>query len=225
MTIGESEEVGDDDRDQRICDIYGGSDDVKSGIRVRAAEFTEVKVVGLKLKTREYCLDLVLNALTKNYTTMEARQCSAEDIIEDAIKAEYDLFTNTKGITMYRWKIIKLISSITGNTDEILDHVIQDLKNMDIKPRLHRDEDEHEDGDDDGCVNGRGSRCSDKAADSEDGGEKAGVRTLMSRFKTKDIVQAPPSGFNDPIPNVLCQAICINGEQCNKKVAVFPLLA
>ena len=90
--------------------------------RVKAAEFTEVKISGLDLKTREDYLGLTQTSLTRNYKNLETfktKDCSTEDILGAAIEAEYEVFTSNKVITMYRKRMAQLISSIKKDTDSL----------------------------------------------------------------------------------------------------------
>ena len=84
--------------------------------RVRAAEFTAGKVAGLDVKTREDYLDLIENSLTKNYQLMGDGSLKSKDLLDAAIDAEYEGFTNIKDVNMYRKKVATLIHGIKSCT-------------------------------------------------------------------------------------------------------------
>ena len=91
--------------------------------RVRAAEFTETKVAGLDLKTRESYYDLLVAALTTNYEaalSFRTKEMSLGEIGDAGVEAEYNIFTSNKTTTMYRSKLANLIQRVKKETKELL---------------------------------------------------------------------------------------------------------
>ena len=91
--------------------------------RVRAAEFTETKVAGLDLKTRETFCDLLVSILEKNYEaarSFRTKEMSLVEIREAGVEAEYGVFTSNKTTTMYRSKVAKIIQQVKKETSELL---------------------------------------------------------------------------------------------------------
>ena len=91
--------------------------------RVRAAEFTETKVAGLDLKTRESYYDLLVSALTTNYEaarSFRTKEMSLMEIGEAGVEAEYEVFTSNKTTTMYRSKLANMIQGCKKETSELL---------------------------------------------------------------------------------------------------------
>ena len=91
--------------------------------RVRAAEFTETKVAGLDLKTRESYYDLLVSALTMNYEatrSFNTKEMTTGEIGEAGVEAEYKAFTSITTTTMYRSKLAKLIQKVKKETSDLL---------------------------------------------------------------------------------------------------------
>jgi len=91
--------------------------------RVRAAEFTETKVAGLDLKTRESFYGLLVSTLTANYEaarSFRTKEMSLVEISEAGVEAEYGVFTSNKTTTMYRSKVANLIQRVKKETSELL---------------------------------------------------------------------------------------------------------
>jgi len=91
--------------------------------KVKAAEFTSGKITGLDVKTREDYLGLVETSLGKNYEVCQSQKelkMQTFEILEAAVDAEYEVFTNNKVVTMYRKKMAVLIHSIKKDTANIL---------------------------------------------------------------------------------------------------------
>jgi len=91
--------------------------------RVKAAEFTEKKIAGLDLKTREDYLGLVTSSLTRNQETTatfrskEQGLLSTSHLLEASVEEEYKVFTTNKVITMYRKRMAQVISGIKKETE------------------------------------------------------------------------------------------------------------
>ncbi len=82
---------------------------VAKDCRVRAAEATSTKISGLTISKRESYLNLLINALEKNYSTLSsmdedvaAKSLSKSDFIQCAVDLEYGIFSGNKVMTMYR---------------------------------------------------------------------------------------------------------------------------
>ena len=104
--------------------------------RVRAAEFTSGKIAGLDVKTREDYLGLIENSLTKNYQLMGDGSLKSKDLLDAAIDAEYEGFTNNKVVTMYRKKVATLIHGIKSCTSKKeMSPLLTDFKPKPPEPR------------------------------------------------------------------------------------------
>jgi len=102
-------------------------DDDKASIgyaKVKAAEFTSGKIAGLEVRTREDYLGLVESSLARNYEVAGEveKRLQKVDILDAAVEAEYEVFTNNKVVTMYRKKMAVLIQSIKKDTGNIVLH-------------------------------------------------------------------------------------------------------
>merc|ERR1712142_1174375 len=102
-------------------------DDEKASIgyaKVKAAEFTSGKIAGLEVRTREDYLGLVESSLARNYEVAGEveKRLQKVDILDAAVEAEYEVFTNNKVVTMYRKKMAVLIQSIKKDTGNIVLH-------------------------------------------------------------------------------------------------------
>ncbi|KAK8391625.1 hypothetical protein O3P69_017276 [Scylla paramamosain] len=87
-----------------------------------SAQFTS-KIVGLNIATRESYLQLVSQALSKNYEVCwqpgagrsHLKECDIEDV---ATKMEYQVFTSTNVMMMYRKGMMSLMMSLRKDTGE-----------------------------------------------------------------------------------------------------------
>ncbi|XP_050532250.1 ATP-dependent DNA helicase Q5-like [Daktulosphaira vitifoliae] len=90
---------------------------------VRAASSTNTKVNGLQLSVREELLRYLEEHLKKNveaysYSRPSSKKVSTKDIHNIAINLEYEAFTSSKVVSIYRRTIAKTISEIKINTNK-----------------------------------------------------------------------------------------------------------
>ncbi|XP_060533131.1 ATP-dependent DNA helicase Q5-like [Cylas formicarius] len=102
--------------------------------RVKAASSSSTKVKGLTLATREQYLSKIVDILYLNYMECEQRDSQAldkKDVEDCSVDLEYQVFSSTTSMTMYRNGIAKLISGIKKCTDSKLVHE----KLVDFQPK------------------------------------------------------------------------------------------
>ncbi|KAK4304898.1 hypothetical protein Pmani_023165 [Petrolisthes manimaculis] len=89
--------------------------------KLTRAQFTS-KIIGLNVGTRESYLQLISQALTKNYETCHGggglSQLKESDIEDVAVKLEYNVFTSCSVMMMYRKGIMSLMMSIRKDTSQ-----------------------------------------------------------------------------------------------------------
>ncbi|KAH1011652.1 hypothetical protein HUJ04_000975 [Dendroctonus ponderosae] len=101
--------------------------------RVQAAASSSSKVKGLTLGIREQYLSKILDTLYANYTECVADQSLDKKDIEDcSIELEYEVFSSTTTMTIYRNGLAKLISNIKKCTTN--KSVYDKLENFQPKP-------------------------------------------------------------------------------------------
>ncbi|XP_050302444.1 ATP-dependent DNA helicase Q5-like [Anthonomus grandis grandis] len=104
--------------------------------RVKAAASTSSKVKGLTLGTREQYLSKIVDTLYANYTECATNQTLDKKDVEDcSVDLEYDIFTATTTMTMYRNGFARLISNIKKSTSDKI--VYEKLVNFTPKPAKH----------------------------------------------------------------------------------------
>lgn len=92
--------------------------------RCKAAESTSTKVNGLTVGSRESYLSLLIDALKTNLNTMKGIQepkkpLSRKDVEQCAIDLEYEIFSSSTVISLYRRAMTKMISSIKTCSDNL----------------------------------------------------------------------------------------------------------
>ncbi|KAK3878866.1 hypothetical protein Pcinc_016526 [Petrolisthes cinctipes] len=89
--------------------------------KLTSAQFTS-KIIGLNVGTRESYLQLIFQALTKNYETCcgggGPSQLKELDIEDVAVKLEYNVFTPCTVMMMYRKGIMSLMMGIRKDTSQ-----------------------------------------------------------------------------------------------------------
>ncbi|XP_045494589.1 ATP-dependent DNA helicase Q5-like [Colias croceus] len=92
--------------------------------KCKAADSTSTKVNGLIVATRENYLSLLNNALSENLTALKGvdeptRTLSKNDVEQCAIELEYEAFSNSTVISLYRRALTKLISNVKASKDQL----------------------------------------------------------------------------------------------------------
>ncbi|VVD04597.1 unnamed protein product [Leptidea sinapis] len=92
--------------------------------KCKAADSTGTKVNGLTVACRESYLSLLTDALNNNMTNMKGieeptRALSRRDIEQCAVELEYEAFSNSTVISLYRRALTKLISAIKGCSESL----------------------------------------------------------------------------------------------------------
>ncbi|CAH2108290.1 unnamed protein product [Euphydryas editha] len=92
--------------------------------KCQAADSTEKKVNGLTVAGRENYLSLLTDALRNNLKILEGidepeKNLSERDIEQCAIELEYEAFSNSTVISLYRRAMAKLISSVKSCKDNL----------------------------------------------------------------------------------------------------------
>ncbi|KAL7633291.1 UNVERIFIED_CONTAM: hypothetical protein RMT77_016396 [Armadillidium vulgare] len=94
--------------------------------RLKAAQYTGTKIVGLNIATRESYYQLILQSLTKNYNTCivlpqyesnAANKLSERDIEDIALDLEYQKFTSNSVKMMYQKGMMSVMMNIRKNTE------------------------------------------------------------------------------------------------------------
>lgn len=105
---------------RRTESISRESDEEVVSSKVRAAASTTLKVTGLTVQVRERNVDLLTEALQKNYDSCKPKEFehnfNSRDVEDVAINMEYEIFTTKTNMTMYRSSIAKLMSLVKKNT-------------------------------------------------------------------------------------------------------------
>ncbi|KAJ8028307.1 ATP-dependent DNA helicase Q5 [Holothuria leucospilota] len=76
------------------------------------------KIPGLTVKSREYCLKTIENALAINRDSLKITNRTAKDVLDTALSLEYKVFQGAKKVNMYKAKIISLAGEIKKCTQE-----------------------------------------------------------------------------------------------------------
>ncbi|XP_038214428.1 ATP-dependent DNA helicase Q5 [Zerene cesonia] len=92
--------------------------------KCKAADSTSTKVNGLTVATRENYLSLLKNALNENLSALKGvdeptRTLSKNDVEQCAVELEYDAFSNSTVISLYRRALTKLISNVKASKDQL----------------------------------------------------------------------------------------------------------
>ncbi|XP_013177925.1 PREDICTED: ATP-dependent DNA helicase Q5-like [Papilio xuthus] len=144
---GESRRVGEEtkslilkefaERKKRITDVDRQASDAVSAVnsKCRAAENTATKVNGLTVESRDSYLSFLIEALNTNLASMKdvdepEKPLKRKDVEQCAIDLEYEAFSNSTVISLYRRAMIKLISSVKACTE----HLFPRLKKF--EPRM-----------------------------------------------------------------------------------------
>ncbi|XP_013142720.1 PREDICTED: ATP-dependent DNA helicase Q5 [Papilio polytes] len=125
------------ERKKRITEVDRQASDAVSAVnsKCRAAENTATKVNGLTVASRDSYLSLLLEALNNNLASMKdvdepEKPLKRKDVEQCAIDLEYEAFSNSTVISLYRRAMIKLISSVKACTE----HLFPRLKKF--EPRM-----------------------------------------------------------------------------------------
>ncbi|XP_014356821.2 ATP-dependent DNA helicase Q5 [Papilio machaon] len=144
---GESRRVGEEtkslilkefaERKKRIMDVDRQASDAVNAVnsKCRAAENTVTKVNGLTVASRDSYLSLLIEALNANLASMKdidepEKPLKRKDVEQCAIDLEYEAFSNSTVISLYRRAMVKLISSVKACTE----HLFPRLKKF--EPRM-----------------------------------------------------------------------------------------
>ncbi|XP_076256872.1 ATP-dependent DNA helicase Q5-like isoform X2 [Rhynchophorus ferrugineus] len=104
--------------------------------RVKAGASSSSKVKGLTLATREQYLSKIADTLYINYSQCQSNQVLDKIDMEDCgIDLEYEIFSSTTSLTMYRNGFAKLISSIKKCTENGI--VYEKIANFKPRPAKH----------------------------------------------------------------------------------------
>ncbi|CAK1601025.1 unnamed protein product [Parnassius mnemosyne] len=124
------------ERKKRVTENNKKSDIVTAvNSKCRAAENTSTKVNGLSVASRESFLALLIDALNTNLANMKnvdepEKPLKRKDVEQCAIDLEYEAFSNSTVISLYRRAMTKLITSVKASTE----HLFPRLKTF--EPRM-----------------------------------------------------------------------------------------
>ncbi|CAK1540519.1 unnamed protein product [Leptosia nina] len=104
--------------------------------KCKAADSTSTKVNGLTVASRESYLSLLNNALNEHLSSLKGkddpvRQLSKHDVEQCAVELEYEAFSSSTVISLYRRAMTKMIASIKSSKESLYPR----LKNFEPKKK------------------------------------------------------------------------------------------